>query len=189
MRRCGALVDLTAATTEDLTAYRGAHGLPRCPPPTAVPASGKSKTPRRRPNSAASPRSSISPRRSAGWTRTRSPAGPQQPQHPHLPDTAPTLSALPYGRNAQLTGLRREERAFLVDADPVPETMGSESIQVFDRLGKKQVVRSVYITAQVAHAGSQRIPLVRFHNKDRAQRSGFLTTVPSIHSRCSRHRG
>lgn len=41
------------------------------------------------------------------------------------------------------TGLRREERAILVDADPVPETMGSESIQVFDRLGKKQVVRSV----------------------------------------------
>lgn len=121
-----------------------------------------------------------------------------------------------YGLLLATTGLRREECAFLLDVEvPVPETMGSESIHVFDRLGKKQVVRSVYVTAQVAHAadlyrqterhrvvqaaqrslrakvrdgsllviddlierrgklyvavGSQRIPLVRFSNKDRAQ--------------------
>lgn len=121
-----------------------------------------------------------------------------------------------YGLLLATTGLRREECAFLLDVEvPVPETMGSESIHVFDRLGKKQVVRSIYVTAQVAHAvdlyrqterhrvveaaqrslrakvrdgsllviddlierqgkpyvaiGSQRIPLVRFTNKHRAQ--------------------
>lgn len=58
-----------------------------------------------------------------------------------------------YGLLLATTGLRREECALLLDAEvPVPETMGSESIQVFDRLGKKQVVRSIYVTAQVAHA-------------------------------------
>jgi integrase len=114
------------------------------------------------------------------------------------------------------TGLRREECAYLLDAEvPVPDTMGSESIHVFDRLGKKQVVRSIYVAPQAAHAadlyrrterhrvvqaaqrslrakvrdgallviddlierrgiryvltGSQRIPLVRFTNKRRAQ--------------------
>ncbi len=122
-----------------------------------------------------------------------------------------------YGLLLATTGLRREECAFLVDAEvPVPDTMGSESIHVFDRLGKKQVIRSIYVTAQVAHAtdlyrrterhrvvqaaqrslrakvrdgallvvddlferrgiryvvtgSSQRIPLVRFTNKDRAK--------------------
>jgi hypothetical protein len=58
-----------------------------------------------------------------------------------------------YGLLLATTGLRREECAFLLDAEvPVPDTMGCESIHVFDRLGKKQVVRSIYVTAQVAHA-------------------------------------
>jgi integrase len=58
-----------------------------------------------------------------------------------------------YGLLLATTGLRREECAFLLNVEvPVPDTMGPESIHVFDRLGKKQVVRSIYVTAQVAHA-------------------------------------
>lgn len=58
-----------------------------------------------------------------------------------------------YGLLLATTGLRREECALLLDLEvPAPDTMGSESIHVFDRLGKKQVVRSIYITAQVAQA-------------------------------------
>ncbi|MGB5111754.1 MAG: integrase [Mycobacterium sp.] len=58
-----------------------------------------------------------------------------------------------YGLLLATTGLRREECAFLLDVEvPVPATLGSESVHVFDRLGKKQVVRSIYVTPQVAHA-------------------------------------
>lgn len=58
-----------------------------------------------------------------------------------------------YGLLLATTGLRREECAFLLDVEvPAPDTMGPESIHVFDRLGKKGVVRSIYVTPQVAHA-------------------------------------
>ncbi|WP_435278450.1 tyrosine-type recombinase/integrase [Rhodococcus yananensis] len=58
-----------------------------------------------------------------------------------------------YGLLLATTGLRREECAYLLDAEvPAPGTMDAESVHVFDRLGKKQVTRSIYITPQVAHA-------------------------------------
>jgi integrase len=58
-----------------------------------------------------------------------------------------------YGLLLATTGLRREECGLLLDVEvPAPQTMGPESIHVFDRLGKKNVVRSIYITPQVAHA-------------------------------------
>jgi len=58
-----------------------------------------------------------------------------------------------YGLLLASTGLRREECGLLLNEEvPAPQTMGLESIHVFDRLGKKNVVRSIYVTPQVAHA-------------------------------------
>lgn len=77
-----------------------------------------------------------------------------------------------YGLLLATTGLRREECAFLLDVEvPVPETMGAESLHVFDRLGKKQVVRSIYITAQVAHAADLYRQSERHRIVQSAQRS------------------
>ncbi|MBP2453488.1 tyrosine-type recombinase/integrase [Mycolicibacterium lutetiense] len=77
-----------------------------------------------------------------------------------------------YGLLLATTGLRREECAFLLDTEvPVPNTMGSESVHIFDRLGKKQVVRSIYITAHVAHAADLYRQTERHRIAQAAQRS------------------
>lgn len=235
-RRRGELVDLTATTTEDLTAYRDARqqdvqdttlatefgcfssffyfatqvGWMEKDP---IPRWGRSNrntliSRTRRERQARFLKASQTKHflevglRGDGYD----PAGvPGYPERDYL-----------YGLLLATTGLRREECAFLLNVEvPAPDTMGSESIHVFDRLGKKQVVRSIYVTAQVAHAadlyrrterhrvvlvaqrslranvrdgsllviddlierrgklyvaiGAQRIPLVQFSNKHRAQ--------------------
>lgn len=77
-----------------------------------------------------------------------------------------------YGLLLATTGLRREECAFLLDVEvPVPETTGLESIHVFDRLGKKQVIRSIYVTAQVVHAADLYRQTERHRVVQAAQRS------------------
>lgn len=235
-RRCGELVDLTAATTEDLTAYRDARQLEVQDTTlatefgcfssffyfaTQVGWMDKDPIPRWGRNNRNTLISRKRRERRARFLKAAQtrhflevglrgdgydPAGaPGYPERDYV-----------YGLLLATTGLRREECGFLLDAEvPVPETMGSESIHVFDRLGKKQVVRSIYVTAQVAHAaalyrqterhrvvqaaqrslrakvrdgsllviddlverrgklyiaaGSQRIPTVRFTNKDRAK--------------------
>ncbi|MGV0809838.1 tyrosine-type recombinase/integrase [Mycolicibacterium setense] len=239
-RRCGELVDLTAATTEDLTAYRDARQAEVLDSTLAtefgcfssffyfaieVGWMAKDPIPRWGRNNR---NTLISHKR-----RDRRARFLKAAQTRHFldigmrgdgcdPASAPGYPERDYvyGLLLATTGLRREECAFLLDAEvPVPETMGSESIHVFDRLGKKQVVRSIYITAQVARAtdfyrrterrrvvqaaqrglrtkirdgsllvvddlierrgklyvatGSQRIPLVRFTNKDRAKAVRF----------------
>lgn len=69
-------------------------------------------------------------------------------------------------------GLRREECAFLLDDEiPTPVTLGAESIHVFERLGKKRVVRSVYISSQVAHAVDLYRRTERHHAVQVAQRT------------------
>lgn len=235
-RRGGELVDLTAATTEDLTAYRDARQR-EVQDTTLATEFGcfssffyfvtqvgwmeKDPIPRWGRNNRNTLISHKRRERRARFlkaTQTRhflevglrgdgydSAGAPGYPERDYV-----------YGLLLATTGLRREECAFLLDAEvPVPETMGSESIHVFDRLGKKQVVRSIYVTAQVAHATdlyrrterhrvvqaaqrslrakvrdgsllvvdgliewrgnwyiatrSQRIPVVRFTNKDRAK--------------------
>jgi len=235
-RRRGELVDLTAATTEDLTAYRDARQA-EVQDTTLATEFGcfssffyfvtqvgwmeKDPIPRWGRNNR---NTLISHKRRERRARFLKAAQTRHFLEVGLrgdgcdPASAPGYPERDYvyGLLLATTGLRREECAFLLDAEvPVPETMGSESIHVFDRLGKKQVVRSIYITAQVARAtdlyrrterhrvvqaaqrglrakirdgsllvvddlierrgnwyvatGSQRIPLVRFTNKDRAK--------------------
>jgi integrase len=235
-RRCGELVDLTATTTEDLTAYRDARQQEVQDTTlatefgcfssffyfaTQVGWMDKDPIPRWGRNNRNTLISRKRRERRARFlkaTQTRHflevglrGDGYDQAGAPGYPERDYV-----YGLLLATTGLRREECAFLLDAEvPVPDTLGSESIHVFDRLGKKQVVRPIYITAQVAHAadlyrqserhrivqsaqrslrakvrdgsllvvddligrrgklyvaiGSQRIPLVQFSNKHRAE--------------------
>lgn len=77
-----------------------------------------------------------------------------------------------YGLLLATTGLRREECGLLLnDEVPPPQSMGPESIHVFDRLGKKNAVRSIYITPQVAHAVDLYRQTERRHVVHTAQRN------------------
>ncbi|RFZ19753.1 Tyrosine recombinase XerC [Mycobacterium marinum] len=235
-RHCGELIDLTGATTEDLTAYRDAREQEVQDTTlatefgcfssffyfaTQVGWMDKDPIPRWGRNNR---NTLISHKRrerrarflKAAQTRHFLEVGLRGDGYDHAGAPGYPERDYVYGLLLATTGLRREECAFLLDAEvPVPETMGSESIHVFDRLGKKNVVRSIYVTAQVAHAtdlyrrterhrvvqaaqrslrakvhdgsllvvddllerrgisyvatGSQRIPVVRFTNKDRAK--------------------
>lgn len=172
-RRGGELVDLTATTTEDLTAYRDARQQ-EVQDTTLATEFGcfssffcfatqvgwmeKDPIPRWGRNN----RNTLIPRtrreRQARFLKAAQtkhfldvglrgdgcdPAGaPGYPERDYV-----------YGLLLATAGLRREECAFLLDAEvPAPDAMGPGSIHVFDRLGKKQVVRSIYVTPQVAHA-------------------------------------
>lgn len=172
-RRGGELVDLTATSTEDLTAYRDARQQ-EVQDTTLATEFGcfssffyfatqvgwmeKDPTPRWGRNNRNTLISRTRRERQARFLTAAQtkhfldvglrgdgyePAGaPGYPERDYV-----------YGLLLATTGLRREECAFLLDVEvPAPDTKGPQSIHVFDRLGKKQVVRSIYVTAQIAHA-------------------------------------
>lgn len=174
-RRCGELVDLTATSAEDLTAYRDARQQ-EVQDTTLATEFGcfssffyfatqigwmeKDPIPRWGRNNRNTLISRTRRERRARFltaAQTRhfldvglrgdgyEPAGaPGYPERDYV-----------YGLLLATTGLRREEGALLLDVEvPVPDTMGAPSIHVFDRLGKKQVIRSIYVTPQVAHAAN-----------------------------------
>ncbi|STZ73025.1 site-specific recombinase XerD [Mycolicibacterium fortuitum] len=191
-RRGGELVDLTATTTEDLTAYRDARQQEVQDSTlatefgcfssffyfaTQVGWMDKDPIPRWGRNNRNTLVSHKRRERQARFLKAAQtrhfleiglrgdgydPAGmPGYPERDYV-----------YGLLLATTGLRRAECALLLDAEvPVPETMGSESIHVFDRLGKKQVIRSIYITAQVAHAADLYRQTERHRVVQAAQRS------------------
>lgn len=190
--RCGEYVDLTGTTTEDLTAYRDARQQ-EVQDTTLATEFGcfssffyfaaqvgwieKDPIPRWGRNNRNTLISRTRRERQARFLKAAQtkhfldvglrgdgydPAGaPGYPERDYV-----------YGLLLAITGLRREECAYLLDAEvPVPDTMGSESIHVFDRLGKKQVVRSIYITPQVAHAADLYRRTERHRVVQAAQRS------------------
>jgi integrase len=191
-RRCGELVDLTATSTEDLTGYRDARQQ-EVQDTTLATEFGcfssffyfatqvgwleKDPIPRWGRNNRNTLISRTRRERQARFLTAAQtkhfldvglrgdgydPAGaPGYPERDYV-----------YGLLLATTGLRREECALLLDVEvPVPDTMGSQSIHVFERLGKKQVVRSIYVTPQVAHAADLYRQTERHRVVQAAQRS------------------
>lgn len=214
-RRCGELVDLTAATTADMTAYRDARQL-EVQDTTLATEFGCFSSFFFYANHAGWIDTDPIPRwgrnnRNTLISRTRHQRRARFLKAAHTrhflevglrgdgyaPESAPGYPERDYvyGLLLATTGLRREECAFLLDAEvPVPETMGSKSIHVFDRLGKKQVVRSIYITAQVAHAIDLYRQTERHHAVQAAQRSlrakvrdGSLLVIDDLIERRGKH--
>lgn len=191
-RRGGELVDLTDTTTEDLTAYRDARQQEVQDTTlatefgcfssffyfaTQVGWMGKDPIPRWGRNNR---NTLISRSRRERQARFLNAAQTKHFLEVGLrgdgcdPTGAPSYPERDYvyGLLLATTGLRREECAFLLDAEvSVPNTMGVESLHVFDRLGKKQVVRSIYVTPQVAHAADLYRRTERHRIVQAAQRS------------------
>ncbi|MBT2522775.1 hypothetical protein [Arthrobacter sp. ISL-28] len=76
-----------------------------------------------------------------------------------------------YGLLLAATGLRREEGALILDNEIPPLSgMPADGVHVFERTGKMGVIRSIYVTAEVARAvdlyrQTERAALVRRHQK------------------------
>ncbi|MGG5171248.1 tyrosine-type recombinase/integrase [Pseudarthrobacter sp. J1738] len=87
-----------------------------------------------------------------------------------------------YGLLLAATGLRREEGAFVLDNEIPPLSgMPADGVHVFERIGKMGVIRSIYVTAEVArtvdlYRQTERAALVRRHQASlrRLRRQGRL---------------